>query len=150
MNELIINQPSLQTLRQRFASSILTVLFWVFWIYLWLPLVSLLAWLFGIDLFYDQLIVQSNHDDLFHIVSWYLFIILIITASLISWSAYNLFRFRNKNRRRSTAQVALSEIAAHFSVGDEQLAQWHDARRIVIRHDEQGRIHETKPSSGAD
>jgi len=149
MTELIISQPSLQTLRQRFASSILTFLFWAFWIYLWLPLVSLLAWLFGIDLFYEQLIVQSSYNDLIHIASWYLFVILMITVSLISWSVYNLFRFRNKDRRRHTVQVGLSEIAAHFSVDDQQLAHWHDAKRIVIRHDEQGNIHETESSSGA-
>ena len=149
MSDLIINQPGLQKLRQRFASSLLTFLFWVIWIYLWLPLFSLFAWLLGVDLFYDQMIVRSGYEALVDVIAWYLLVILIIAITLLGWAGYNLFRFRNKNRRRGSPQVGHSEIANHFGIDAEHLAQWHSARHIVICHDEHGNISNVEAPSEA-
>jgi biofilm PGA synthesis protein PgaD len=148
MSDLIINQPGLQKLRQRFASSLLTFLFWVIWIYLWLPLFSLFAWLLGVDLFYDQMIVRSGYEALVDVIAWYLLVILLIAITLLVWAGYNLFRFRNKNRRRGSSQVTLSEIADHFGTDAGHLAQWHSARYMIIHSDQHGEIQHVETSSG--
>lgn len=43
---LIIDRPDLQSWRQRAVFGSLTVMFWMLWLLLWLPLITLLGWLF--------------------------------------------------------------------------------------------------------
>lgn len=140
MNELIINQPGLRTLRQRFADSFLTFLFWVIWIYLWLPLISLVAWWAGFHLFYEEMILQSGYLALSDLVSWYGMIILSIAIIFLSWAGYNRLRFRGKERRKRAGTVRKADIARQFEVEVGQIDRWHRAKRLTIHHNENGRI----------
>ena len=140
MSAIIINEPRLQTLRQRYAYSLVTFVFWVFWLYLWLPLVSLVAWLLGINLFYQEMIVQEGYLAFFELVGWYAVTILIMAAVLLGWAGYNLYRFRGKDRRKSAAGVDPADIARQFAVEVDQLNQWHRAKRLTIHHNEEGAI----------
>lgn len=137
---MIINKPSLQTLRQRFGYSFLTVLFWMFWFYLWLPLISIVAWLVGIEIFYQEMIVAGGHRAFFELVGFYSQVVLSITVVFLGWAGYNLFRFRGKKRRKGSKVIEMTEIAGRFSVDAGQLMTWRRAKRLVIHHDAHGTI----------
>ena len=94
--DLIIDDPGLQKLRHRYAYSAVTLTFWVIWIYLWLPLISFLSWVVGLNLFYKEMIVQNGYQLFFGLVGWYVLVVLIIGSILLGWAGYNLFRFRGK------------------------------------------------------
>jgi biofilm PGA synthesis protein PgaD len=136
----IINQPRLQTLRQRYAYSALTFVFWAIWLYLWLPLISLLAWFIGIRLFHDEMIVHRGYQAFFNLVGWYALVVLIIGSTLLGWAGYNLFRFRGKERRKSAGSSDKNDIAQQFAVQIDQLQKWHRAKRLTIHHTEEGHI----------
>lgn len=136
----IINQPRLQKLRQRFFYSTLTFVFWAIWLYLWLPLISLLAWFVGINLFYQEMMVQGGYQAFFNLVGWYALVVLIIGSALLGWAGYNLFRFRGKDRRKSAENADKTDIARQFAVNIDQLNKWHRAKRLIIHHDEEGNI----------
>jgi biofilm PGA synthesis protein PgaD len=140
MNSLIIDEPSLQTLKQRFAYSLVTFLFWTVWIYLWLPVISLVAWLAGFHLFYQEMIVQNGAQLFFDLVTFYGLTILSIGIVFLSWAWYNLARFRGKERRKSAKGVEKADLARLFSVEVDQLGKWHKAKRLIIYHDEEGEI----------
>ena len=99
MNPHIIQRPDLQTLRQRFGNSFLTFLFWLIWFYLWIPLLSLVAWAFGVDLFHDEMIVREGLQALIELLGLYFLVIFLISATLGTWALVNLCRFRVNERR---------------------------------------------------
>lgn len=145
MSSLIINEPSLQNLKSRFAYSMVTLVFWVFWIYLWLPVASLIGWLLGFNLFYQEMVVKSGYLSLLDLMGWYAGVILIIGATLLGWASYNLVRFRKKERRKGVDRVDIREIAGRFGVDAETLAAWQRAKRLTVYHNAEGHIERTEP-----
>ena len=140
MNSLVIDMPSLQTIRQRYASTFITFIFWIFWFYLWIPLISLVAWIMGIDLFYDRMIVMGGFDTFVGRLHIYILIIIIMGALTIIWGIYNMQRFRGKERRTHAYPVDVSMTANYFIVNPVDLAEWQQTKNMVIHIDELGMI----------
>jgi biofilm PGA synthesis protein PgaD len=140
MKRVIIERPDLQSPLQRAATGGITFVFWVFWIYLWLPLISLVAWLIGVKLFRENIIDNDGYKTLLHDVGWYALIIALIAVVQISWGRYNLLRFRDKELRKSTNPVDLATRARAFKIDPQRLEQWQAAKYLVIHHDPRGDI----------
>jgi len=140
MKELIIETPSLQTLRQRYTHAIVTLVFWIIFLYLWIPLASLMAWLMGIGTFYEEIVVQEGYYQLLNLFFWYGVTILVISVVFLGWALYNQFRFRGKDRRRHPTPPTIEDLANYFQVDLSLLGKGQKARRIVVRHNEEGNI----------
>jgi len=140
MNPLIINRPELQSTGQRVIYPVITFIFWILWIYIWLPLLSLIAWGFGVQLFYDEMILENGAEVFFKLAGNYAMIIILMTAVLLSWAQYNWVRFRKKERRRVAKTLSPEEVAEYFQVNTEELMAWHDAKRVVVKHNERGDV----------
>ena len=141
---LIIDTPSLQSLRQRYGYALLTLLFWILWFYLWIPLISLVAWLLGIELFHREMIVLDGLRGLLDLLGWYGLTIALLGGCYTGWALYNQLRFRGKSRRRSPPPVEPLELAAAFDIEPALILPLQEAKRIVIVHDEEGRIRAIK------
>ena len=152
MKRTIIDRPGLQSTRQRFLYGSVTLVFWALWIYLWLPLVALLGWILGIRIAYNEMVVRNGLSLLHDRASLYAIIVGCLGGSLLVWAYYNFIRFRGVQRRRARLPVTRAEQARHFGVEPATLAQWTDAKRLVLRHDAAGRILGADPgtSSGSD
>ena len=100
MNPLIIKRPNLQTLRQKYTNTIVTLAFWALWFYLWIPLISLVAWLFGIEIFYEEFILMEGYHLLLSLFFRYGMVTLLISICLLGWAFYNQLRYRRKDRRK--------------------------------------------------
>lgn len=137
---LIINRPDLQTLRQQYTFALLTFLFWVAWFYLWLPLISLLAWLFGIEIFYEHMVVLEGLTGFVGMLDWYVLVISALGTVLLCWSWYNLFRFRGKNKRVRKETVSDRQLAGFFNIDIQSLEACRLAQRIEINYDANGQI----------
>ncbi|HEV8078806.1 MAG TPA: poly-beta-1,6-N-acetyl-D-glucosamine biosynthesis protein PgaD, partial [Marinobacter sp.] len=61
---LIIERPELQTPTRKTLSSVITFLAWTLWIYLWLPLLSIIAWGAGIQMLIVEVFLPDNYEDL--------------------------------------------------------------------------------------
>lgn len=135
-----IQAPELLTRRQRRREIALTGLMWAIYVYLWTPLLSMLAWLVGFDFAYEVMIRAGGVDALKHVIWWYgaaVFSILVLTTS---WSLSNRYRFRHKNRRTVVSGVADQALMEWFGVNDQQLARMREDRRVRIDFDPQGQI----------
>jgi biofilm PGA synthesis protein PgaD len=144
MRPLIIESPNLQDLRQRYAFAALTLVFWVVWFYLWIPLVSLVAWLMGIEVFYDQMILLDGLRGLRDLLGWYGLVIALLGLSLGGWAWYNFKRFGGREKRRDSPLLEPEAIAGHFGLTEGQLAAAKSAQRLVIVHDDGGWVSELK------
>ena len=137
---LIIESPNLQSLRQRYAYAALTLFFWVFWFYLWIPAISLVAWLLGIEILYDQMVVQAGLEALRELLIFYGAVITVLGLSLTGWALYNQIRFRGKERRTLLPNISNNEIMQFFDVDPALAIRLQQATHIELTHDEQGCI----------
>lgn len=140
MKRIVINRPELQSPLQRVTTRGITLVFWVIWIYLWLPLISLVAWWVGIQLFREHMLDNDGYQALFNDMHQYALTIACIAVALIGWARYNLLRFRDKDNRKASKRVDPADQAQYFKIEAQQLCQWQTAKRLVIHHDDQGDI----------
>ncbi|MCC5862206.1 MAG: poly-beta-1,6-N-acetyl-D-glucosamine biosynthesis protein PgaD [Gammaproteobacteria bacterium] len=131
----ILYRPDLQPVGQRTLYSLLTVLAWVVWLYLFLPLISLAAWWFGVDLFSRYLLGPEDRSHLLTLLG-YAGVVVLSAVVIVAWSAYNLARFGGLDRRRPVPPVRDEELLQRFAVDEATLTALREQRRLVLQFDE--------------
>ncbi len=137
---LIIESPKLQTLKHRFSSSLVTLIFWVAWFYLWQPVISLLAWSVGVKMFYDHMIGLGGVKGFFQLLLIYILALVVIGLVFFSWAYYNNRRFKNKKRRGRTWKISFMNLGERYEFTGEQVLHCKASRRLVVHFDEAGKI----------
>lgn len=145
MKEVIIDRPSLQSMRQRFIYGSVTLVFWALWIYLWLPILAFIGWTLGIRIAYEEMVVRHGFAVLRAMLVIYTTVVAYLGGSLLVWAYYNFFRFRRAHRRRARFPVTRADQGEYYGIDPQVLATWAKARRIVLRHDSAGRIVSADP-----
>ncbi|MBN4970606.1 poly-beta-1,6-N-acetyl-D-glucosamine biosynthesis protein PgaD [Stenotrophomonas maltophilia] len=107
----MIRKPHRQPRFQRTAWGFATLAFWGFYFYLWAPLVTLLSWLIGGQMAWQQLYERKNQFDPYVLVALPL-MLLCASVLLIGWAEYNRARFRGHDRRLPRPLASLNEVAA--------------------------------------
>jgi biofilm PGA synthesis protein PgaD len=111
--------------------ALLTVLFWGVWLYLVLPLVSLLLWAFGVRFFVEQ-IRQDGYTGLLSSLIAYSAVLLVIAGLLALWIAWNVVRYGGSSERRTVRRAEVSDTAVReaFRLDEGLLSVLRD-RRLV-------------------
>ncbi|TVP58053.1 MAG: poly-beta-1,6-N-acetyl-D-glucosamine biosynthesis protein PgaD [Gemmatimonadales bacterium] len=136
---LIVDQPELQRRPHRMLYSILTLIAWVIWVYLWLPLVTLLAWYFGLRVFLREIVIPDPATML-AVGLVYGLVVLILGGSLLVWSRYNVRRFRGKERREEVPPLSDQAVSEWFAVDPETLARFRSQGSLTVQLDEHGMV----------
>jgi biofilm PGA synthesis protein PgaD len=136
-DNLIIERPDLQTLWQKYAYGFWTALAWTLWLYLWLPMISLIGWLFGVKLFYEHMIVLGGYRGFLQLLGLYSLAVFCISMSLILWALSNQFRFRGNERREPIPPANHEDVARFFKIREEALHEAQNAKSLVIAFDEE-------------
>ena len=140
MNTLIIETPHLQNLRQRYGFAALTLIFWGLWFYMWLPLISMIAWVFGVKMFYLHMIELGGYVGFLELLGWYTLIVFLIAIIFGGWMLINLFRFRGRERRKPIVQVNDKQVAEYFGVDSEYLSSFTGQRSVTVHQTQDGSI----------
>lgn len=133
--EVIINRPELQSPVQRTLNRVLTLIAWAAYMYLWLPLLTLLFWWIGVSLGMHEL----QRTYLF--IDADLFLILfkaaaIAAALLIGWAEYNRWRFQgHEDQRMPQINVTHSATAARLNTREEVAEALRHCRNGVVFFD---------------
>ena len=122
--------------------TVLTLVMWGLYVYLWIPLITFGAWLVGFERFYEIMIVYGGLDVVMNLLDWYALAIILIAACIVSWSGINYHRFHNKDRRYAAPSTEAGEISAFFSVLETEVDRVKTSRRLLIELDELGYISE--------
>jgi biofilm PGA synthesis protein PgaD len=144
MSKLIIHRPDLQPKAQHLVWSVITLIAWGFWFYLWLPAVSLVAWLFGVHLFIEHML-EGETQRYISSLGTYGIIVLTFAAVMMSWSVYNWGRFGRRNRRKLAPRVEPAEIAEFFQVKMDELIGVQKHRIVVVHLSPEGHIEKFTP-----
>jgi biofilm PGA synthesis protein PgaD len=148
-DSLIINRPELKSRTLIFGEEIVTLIFWGFWIYLWLPIVSLIAWLLGFRLLYVHMVELGGFDGFLEQLDTFTLGIALVSGTLACWSFYNLKRYGKYKRRNNILATDLEKLAEEFSVTPQKFQQIQQAKRITFSFDEQHEISGAETSGSA-
>lgn len=132
----IISKPSAQPTLHRSFFGIITAAFWALYLYLWLPLLTLVLWLFGIRTTIFELYLREHQIDPFLILALPL-IAIAATILLILWAEYNRWRFKDKERRSPQADITLDRVAAALHATPEIAAELNSGRISILHMDQE-------------
>jgi biofilm PGA synthesis protein PgaD len=133
-----IHRPDLQSRVHRNLFALLSTLGWLVWLYLFLPVASVLAWNFGFIRF--NRFVLDDEARAWHTLAIYTSIIVAAGLVFVLWALYNLIRFRGKDRRASVRPVTTREMAQTFGVAEDLVVRLREAKVVVVHHDDHGHI----------
>jgi biofilm PGA synthesis protein PgaD len=137
--DVCIQAPELLTARERARDTVVTAAMWGLYLYLWVPLISLFAWVLGVELAYDVMIRAGGASDLGSILVFYGVIIGVIFVVVTAWSLVNRARYRGHNRRHLGRATPDEAVASLFGVDDVMLTALRNARRVRLDFDSGGR-----------
>jgi biofilm PGA synthesis protein PgaD len=137
--DVCIQAPELLTARERARDTVVTAAMWGLYLYLWVPLISLFAWVLGFELAYDIMMRAGGARDLGAILVVYAVIIGVIFVVVTAWSLINRVRYRRQNRRQLGRSVSDAAIAGFFGVDPETLPALRQARRVRLDFDSAGK-----------
>jgi biofilm PGA synthesis protein PgaD len=121
---------------QRTAEFTLTTLFWLAWLYLIMPLVSLLLWMVGVQLFVDEMITRGGLQALIEELLHYGLVVLGMLVATLIWVNWNLRHYGGHNKRTHQPQpVSLDELAADSSLPLAEIIAIRKSRRLRITFD---------------
>jgi biofilm PGA synthesis protein PgaD len=138
--ELIINTPSVLSLKQRTASGFLSFIFWLLWLYLWIPLLTFLGWYLGFDLVHFQIIELKQNPKFLEELIFFAKVVVLFSLAFAIWVSYNYFRFRGVDRRTQAYHVSTKQLAEHYNVNMFKLMDHQAAKYISVSFDEDGNI----------
>lgn len=138
--KLILNMPDLVARHTKIGSSVFTLLFWAVFVYLWMPVITVIAWMTGLYHSYGELTYARDVKDLAHLAVVYAAIVVALGGSLLMWALQEYLRFRNVNRRREPVAVSHQELAMHAGIDESDITAGQDARRMVAHHSVHGRV----------
>ena len=141
-NALIIERPELQSMTQRYGWKSVTFLFWMFYLYLWVPLITLMVWLIGVKLFNINMIELKGYKSLVDNLGLYSGTILIISIILIGWAEVNRMRFKNKVRRLDNDDLSIGEVAKKYNLEVSNLSLLRQKKSIMVNFTDKGAISE--------
>jgi biofilm PGA synthesis protein PgaD len=138
--KLILNMPDLVSRHTKIGSSIFTVLFWAIFVYLWMPVITVVAWMAGVYHSYGEMAYTRDMKDLSHLAFVYAIIVAALGGSLLMWALQEYLRFRNVNRRREPVAVNNREIAEYVKLAESDIITGQSTRRLVVHHGMDGRV----------
>jgi poly-beta-1,6-N-acetyl-D-glucosamine biosynthesis protein PgaD len=117
--------------------SLLTVVCWAVWMYLVLPLVSLLLWALGVRLFLAEL-TKGGYEGLRTSLVAYSSVVLVLAGLLASWILWNVRRYGGSHDRRTAKRAEVTDLETQraFHLDESLLAVLRDERLLRIDLDQ--------------
>ena len=125
---------------RKLARDLATALFWAAWIYWMLPLLTLVAWIFGLHVAYLEFAGRYNLANLAYILPRYALVVLVIALASVNWAGLQIWLRRGNERRRPIPESSLLDVAQFFRIPPPELRAAHAARIVVARHDANGGV----------
>lgn len=130
----LIQKRRAQPRLRRTAWGFVTAVFWGMYVYLWMPVITLVLWLLGIRNAYFELYLREHRVEPFLLIALPSMAV-CATALLIVWAEYNRWRFAGKDRRGAPASASLDEIALALGANAELGAAINAGRVMVLNMD---------------
>ena len=132
MRPLIIERPELQTPTQRYGYLSVTLICWFLWLYLFVPLLSLVAWVLGATLVYQVMLQNLDTAELVALLRVYGAGIASLTGVYLLWAVTSYLRFRNVERRSFAPSTDDAALARSHHLDAAELAALRTGGRTDV------------------
>ena len=149
MNPLVINRPDLQRPVNRALWATVTWVFWILWIYLWLPVITIIGWYFGVHTGLDQMVERLGYLEFLRVLPGYALVVGCGGLTLIAWSYSQYRKFHGRERRTTPKTVGTGQLAAQLGLSDEALRGWQGGRQLTAFHGQDGRLRDVQDGTKA-
>ncbi|WP_238376604.1 poly-beta-1,6-N-acetyl-D-glucosamine biosynthesis protein PgaD [Luteimonas abyssi] len=140
---IIIDHSRSRGPSRRLASGALTATAWLVYAWLWVPLVTALAWLLGLRTAYLRLYLDQNEIDAFLLLSLPV-IAVICAAVLIGWAEYNRLRFADADRRTRRVDITAAAVRQALGATDALARKLRHGRIVHVALDDDARPQATR------
>ena len=136
IRNIIIDRPELQSKTKRALFGVLTAALWSFYLYLLLPLASLLAWWLGFVVVYEEMVMLRGWEKLLELIGVYGAIVLAMGLAQVGWALTNWLRFYGRRDRRRERPPLMSPefVEPLFLMDTGEFPNWMNAKRLVVHH----------------
>jgi biofilm PGA synthesis protein PgaD len=134
-----IDRPDLQSWSQRGVFGMLAAAGLMVWLYLFIPLLSLLAWWFGWHRF-DQYIVHDYQQGFTQHLAVLVAVVMVLGLMLLGWASYNILRFYNNERRHAMPDVQAGDMAHFYELETSAVEQAQASQVNLFFYDRHGKI----------
>lgn len=141
---MIIENPKLQSKTQRSVWLIVTMILWLAYVYLWLPLISLAAWWFGYTSFKYHMITLNGIYGFKDLLITYALVITMLSGLLLCWAKLEHLRFKDKSRRNAILPVSNLALATYFNQTESTLLHMQTKKIVVVNYNQDGKITELR------
>ncbi|MGM0516879.1 MAG: poly-beta-1,6-N-acetyl-D-glucosamine biosynthesis protein PgaD [Pseudomonadota bacterium] len=141
----IIERNDLESTGRRRVGQVVSLIAWALWIYLFTPLIALIGWLLGVELF--QRYILDDPIGTLQAVQVYVLVILAAGVVFIGWATYNWLRFHNRERRHAPPPISSRELARRFCISPEEAEEISSQRIVTVHFNEDAEIIEITPES---
>ena len=134
-----IDQPKWVKSKSKFY--LLQFFGWSFWTFLFIPVFTLVLWLFQGNLIQSYIFAEQINVQLWNLI-WLAVLVAFFGASLLLWASYNWIRFGNVKPRQQLDDVKNNVLCDYLSVTSHELKQLQNSKNVVLHYDEQGQLYE--------
>ena len=131
----IFVKDEVKTPLRRVVEDFITIVCWGIYLYLLLPMFTLVLWIFGIQTIFDQIIGERGYEELIRLLENGGITTLVILIIVSGWTYYNYLWFKHRGERRGN-QVRISsdvEMSALLETDITAMEEIRNARRMEIR-----------------
>lgn len=116
---------------------------WMLWMWLFIPLLTLLFWWFEGTVVYTQVVMQSKPMTGISVLKLIVCIGIFI-GCLFIWASYNWARFHGEDRRKAAENVNATMLAISFSVQEDDILKMRKAKNITLHYSDEGELEDFK------
>lgn len=135
MTPPIINHMPARRPRKRFASGALTAAAWTVYAWLWVPLITAVAWFIGVRTAYLRLYLNDNEIDAFLLLALPV-IALVCSVLLLGWAEYNRVRFSKADRRKRRVPIDDDEVRVALGASAALATKLREGRIVQLALDD--------------
>ena len=129
---IIIDRPDLMTRTRRYGESTTAAIAWALWVFLTRPLLFIALWAFGARVFYVEMVKSVGWRN-WEAFGKYFLTIIGICLLLLFWNRYNVMRFRGKERRRASKEVADVEMASFYRMLEQDVRHIKNWKTVNVQ-----------------
>ncbi|MFC1498687.1 poly-beta-1,6-N-acetyl-D-glucosamine biosynthesis protein PgaD [Verrucomicrobiota bacterium] len=133
--QYIIDEPGLKSTLRSGTELSITLIAWIVWIYLVIPVVTLFLWIVGVRLVIIEQAMLKGAEGLISVLGYYIAGGVLIWLVLQIWSFYNKKRFAGHDRRHQALPVSKEELIKYFNVSEEEFIQANNSKLVTVEFD---------------
>ncbi len=127
----IRDNPKLRSFLRNITEMTFTGFVWGVWVYLLLPVLNFLLWIFGLSMLKITVLEQvglKEFLDLLHKMGWTVLVVFLI---LRLWGFYNYHMFGKRSRRKASPPVTVEQLAEHYHIPVEDIQRMRTEKEVV-------------------